>query len=188
MVLAVSDTTGELIGLFRMPDATVFSVDVAVAKSRNVIYFSSPDIKDIDTKDCPGPGPHELFDGLLLRKGTAITNRTLSFAAQPFFPSGIDGTAPGPFRRVFIDDSSELCTNGQQPSDQFPGRKNGIVFFPGSAPLYRNGTLVGGLGVSGDGVEQDDVVTAAGIAGAGFDAPPRSGPIRCSCAVSACRT
>ncbi|MFY8058579.1 MAG: heme-binding protein, partial [Planctomycetaceae bacterium] len=37
--------------------------------------------------------------------------------------------------------------------------QNGIVFFPGSTPLYRNGTLIGGLGVSGDGVDQDDVVT-----------------------------
>ncbi len=47
--------------------------------------------------------------------------------------------------------------------------QNGIVFFPGSLPLYRNGVLVGGLGVSGDGVDQDDFVTSAGAAG--FDAP-----------------
>src|SRR5262249_4124970 len=42
--------------------------------------------------------------------------------------------------------------------------QNGVVFFPGSAPIYKNlggtsRTLVGGLGVSGDGVDQDDVVT-----------------------------
>ena len=43
--------------------------------------------------------------------------------------------------------------------------QNGVVFFPGSAPIYIDGQLVGGLGVSGDGVDQDDVVTAAGIAG-----------------------
>ena len=40
--------------------------------------------------------------------------------------------------------------------------KSGIVFFPGSAPLYRGGQMVGGLGVSGDGVEQDDFVTFGG--------------------------
>ena len=44
-----------------------------------------------------------------------------------------------------------------------------MVFFPGSAPLYRNGQLVGGLGVSGDGVDQDDFVTAGGAAG--FEPP-----------------
>ena len=43
--------------------------------------------------------------------------------------------------------------------------QNGVVFFPGSTPLYVNGQLVGGLGVSGDGVDQDDVVTAAGARG-----------------------
>ena len=41
--------------------------------------------------------------------------------------------------------------------------QNGIVFFPGSAPLYRPFRgLIGGFGVSGDGVDQDDVVTAFG--------------------------
>jgi hypothetical protein len=44
-----------------------------------------------------------------------------------------------------------------------------VVFFPGSEPLYINGVLVGGLGVSGDGVDQDDYVTAGGAAG--FEAP-----------------
>ena len=38
-----------------------------------------------------------------------------------------------------------------------------------TAPLYQSGSLVGGLGVSGDGVEQDDVVTGGGSAG--FEAP-----------------
>ena len=51
-----------------------------------------------------------------------------------------------------------------------PTHRNGIVFFPGSAPLYKNdGTgkkvLIGGLGISGDGVDQDDFVTNAGAAG-----------------------
>ena len=47
--------------------------------------------------------------------------------------------------------------------------KSGIVFFPGSVGLYKNGLLVGGLGVSGDGVDQDDYVTSGGMVG--FEAP-----------------
>ena len=43
--------------------------------------------------------------------------------------------------------------------------QNGIVFFPGSVPLYKDGVLVGGLGISGDGVDQDDVVTFIGAQG-----------------------
>ena len=167
MVVAVSDREGRLIGLFRMPDATVFSVDVAVAKSRNVIYFSEPSVQTEDTLDCPGEDDcrEQAFPA-----GTAITNRTISFGSQSFFPSGIEGSlrgypppfAPGPFRKVFLDDSAMPCTNGHQPAAEFAGRQNGIVFFPGSAPLYQGGQLVGGLGVSGDGVEQDDVVSFAG--------------------------
>ncbi len=42
MVISVADLDGSLLGVFRMPDATVFSIDVATAKSRNVVYFSSP--------------------------------------------------------------------------------------------------------------------------------------------------
>ncbi len=166
MVLAVSDTNDKLLGLFRMTDATVFSIDVAVAKSRNVVYFSSPNIDPADTLDSPG-----LTDirGQAFKPGTAITNRTLSFGGQPFFPSGIDTSDPGPFRRAFLEDSAIPCTNGREPAN---GRQNGIVFFPGSAPLYRDGVLIGGFGVSGDGVEQDDVVTIAGTqADGGFEPP-----------------
>jgi hypothetical protein len=47
--------------------------------------------------------------------------------------------------------------------------QNGVVFFPGSAPLYLAGSLHGGFGVSGDGVDQDDVVTFMGQKG--FEAP-----------------
>ena len=43
------------------------------------------------------------------------------------------------------------------------------MFFPGAVPLYRNGILIGGLGVSGDGVEQDDFVSAS--AAEGLEAP-----------------
>ncbi len=46
---------------------------------------------------------------------------------------------------------------------------NGFQIFPGSVPLYKNGKLVGAIGVSGDGVDQDDLIAAMG--GAGFEAP-----------------
>src|SRR5262249_14501045 len=42
-VFAVTDNQGNIVGLFREPDATIFSIDVAVAKARNVSYYSSPD-------------------------------------------------------------------------------------------------------------------------------------------------
>ncbi len=46
---------------------------------------------------------------------------------------------------------------------------NGIQIFPGSVPIYRNGTLVGGVGVSGDGVDQDDMIGFLGLNNAGIN-------------------
>ncbi|HSR66348.1 MAG TPA: heme-binding protein [Acidobacteriota bacterium] len=152
MVIAVADLDGRILALFRMSDATVFSIDVAVAKARNMVYFSSPQRAPDDLPGVP--------------QGTAVTNRTISFGSQPFFPVGITGSSPGPFFDLYLQDLANPCSQGSDPSTEV----NGVVFFPGSVPLYRDGVLVGGLGISGDGVEQDDVVAAGGAAG--FEAPP----------------
>src|SRR5882672_5244044 len=42
MTIAVADLDGTILAIHRMPDATLFCIDVAVAKARNVIYFSAP--------------------------------------------------------------------------------------------------------------------------------------------------
>jgi len=46
---------------------------------------------------------------------------------------------------------------------------NGIQIFPGSVPLFKNGRLAGAIGISGDGVDQDDLIASMGSAG--FEAP-----------------
>jgi uncharacterized protein GlcG (DUF336 family) len=120
MVIAVSDLNGHILGLYRMADSTVFSIDVAVAKSRNVVYFSgSPDPQDL-----PGVTP-----------GTAVSNRTVGFMSQPFYPPGIDGTEPGPSFDLFLRDLVKPCGPN-------------VVFFPGSLPLYKDGWLVGAASAS----------------------------------------
>jgi uncharacterized protein GlcG (DUF336 family) len=40
---------------------------------------------------------------------------------------------------------------------------NGLQIFPGSVPIYRGSTLIGGIGVSGDGVDQDDMIAFLGL-------------------------
>ena len=40
---------------------------------------------------------------------------------------------------------------------------NGIQIFPGSVPIYRGNKLVGGIGVSGDGVDQDDMIALLAV-------------------------
>lgn len=155
MVIAVADVDSRVLGLYRMPDATVFSIDVAVAKSRNVAYFSAR-----------GIGTH-------VPANTAVSNRTIGFGAQPFYPPGIDSNVfnpqPGPwYQSLFVHDLTNACTQGDQLANP---NQNGIIFFAGSSPLYRNNDLIGGLGVSGDGIEQDDYVT---YHAAGEFLPPQS--------------
>jgi uncharacterized protein GlcG (DUF336 family) len=171
MVFAVADLNGDVVGLFRMPDATVFSIDVAVAKARNVAYYSSGRLQ-----------PEDQLPGVAI--GTALTARSFRYVTLPRYPEGIDGSPPGPFS--ILNDPGVNPSNGLnvgpplpasayqsvQGYDAFnPGtnfrdpankqNQNGVVFFPGSEPLYRGEVLIGGFGVSGDGVDQDDVVTVA---------------------------
>ena len=186
-VFAVTDRTGNVVGLYREPDATIFSIDVAVAKARNVMYYADPDqFQSID--HVAGVPP-----------GTAFTNRTFRYLGLPRFPEGIDGTNPGPFSQLNDDPfntsrTTGLLTGAPLPASAYqsvvgydsfnPGtnfhqqanvlNQNGIVFFPGSAPLYKQTAgggylLAGGFGVSGDGVDQDDVTTDAGQLG--FNVP-----------------
>ena len=150
MVIAVGDIDGTILGVFRMTDSTIFSIDVAITKSRNVVWFSTDGYVDL-----PGIPP-----------GTAVTNNTLYAGGQPFFPIGINDSQPGPFYETFLRDAAIPCRQGSQPRNV---NQSGIVWFPGSAPLYSGNSIVGGLGVSGDGVTQDDVVTFAGTTG--YEAP-----------------
>ncbi len=154
MAIAVADLDGAIIGLYRMADSTIFSIDVAATKARNMVYFSSAARTAADLNGVP--------------MGTAATNRTIGFGAQPLFPPGIDGSSAGPFFNLYQRDVANPCTQGFQVAGPNQNQ-SGIVFFPGSVPLYRNGTLVGGLGISGDGVDQDDFVAAGGSVG--FEAP-----------------
>jgi uncharacterized protein GlcG (DUF336 family) len=180
MVLAVADKDGTLLGVYRMPGATVFSIDVAIAKSRNTAYYASADLQ-----------PQDRVAGVPL--GTAFTNRTFRYLAVPKYPSGNASAAPAPFSILNtpgINPRTGLNVGAPLPASAFnstvlgydsfhpgtnfrattpAGNQNGIVFFPGSTALYVGRTLKGGYGISGDGVDQDDVVTFFGAAG--FSAP-----------------
>ena len=45
---------------------------------------------------------------------------------------------------------------------------NGLQIFSGGVPIYRdNDVLVGGIGISGDGIDQDDMIAFLGLDRAG---------------------
>ncbi|MGZ5553611.1 MAG: heme-binding protein, partial [Chthoniobacterales bacterium] len=139
-----------VLGAFRTGEATIFSWDVAVQKGRTAVGFSN------NTR--------------------AFSTRTVGFLAQSHFPPGIDPDGPGPFYLMQealsgfdpallpklipnLRPPAALAPPYVPPSSQFP---NGITIFPGGFPLYRNGVLIGAVGISGDGVDQDDIVGASG--------------------------
>ncbi|MDC8012360.1 GlcG/HbpS family heme-binding protein [Tahibacter soli] len=85
----------------------------------------------------------------LNQKGLALT-----LDGAPLAP------APTPGNPKPIDDVGFNCTG-------IPRLPNGITLFGGSFPIYRGGVLVGGVGASGDGTDQSDLVAFLGLHNAG---------------------
>jgi uncharacterized protein GlcG (DUF336 family) len=143
-VVANPDKAGEkpqILGVFRTGEATIFSWDVAVQKARTAIFFSNSQL--------------------------AMSARTVGFLAQKFFPPGIDGREHGPlfgFQEAVslkLRPASAIAA-GAPPFPGNPNLPNGITIFPGGFPLYRDGKVVGAVGISGDGVDQDDIIGISG--------------------------
>ncbi|HEX6716023.1 MAG TPA: heme-binding protein [Pyrinomonadaceae bacterium] len=193
VTIAVVDTAGVVLGIFRQQDAPVFGFDVAVQKARNAAFFSSANAAA--TLRAAGFGSYvdrAAADGLALDGTIAFSDRAVGFLHRPFFPDGIDNTAAGPFSTAIPGWSpfnvglqlDLIRTNflaalggGAVPCTSIPSLPNGIQIFPGSVPLYKNGVLVGAIGISGDGVDQDDLIAAAGANGFSPPAAMRSDQI-----------
>jgi hypothetical protein len=126
----------------------------------------------------------------------AYGDRSIGNLARPFYPDGINGMPPGPLSLPYnvwspFNDGLQLdlvlpdivaridgslppasgCTALPQgagaPATALHRLANGLQIFPGGVPIYRNGTLIGAVGVSGDGIDQDDMVAFLGLYNAG---------------------
>jgi uncharacterized protein GlcG (DUF336 family) len=134
------------------------------------------------------------FGAGALDGSVAFSARAIGNLSRASFPDGIDGTSNGPFsigpayatvfatglqldliignivqNVTFIRDSSQpdtagYCTGLPAMSSGQPALANGLQIFPGGFPIYRGDRLVGAIGVSGDGVDQDDLVGFLGLA------------------------
>jgi Haem-degrading len=121
-----------------------------------------------------------------LSDGLAFSARSIGNLSRPSFPDGIAGTANGPLSKPMVSWSPfnvglqlDLSINALTAAalgspavgcTGLPNLKNGLQIFPGGFALYRisggNAQLVGALGVSGDGVDQDDMIAFLGVANA----------------------
>lgn len=137
-------------------------------------------------------GPSALQDGI------AFADRSGGNLARPFLPDGLDYAGPGPLsvpiatwspfntglqldavidnvaaHLLFADgvnasDTDATCTSFNRTGTGITRVSNGLQIFPGSVPIFRNNTLVGGIGVSGDGIDQDDMTAFLGLHNAGL--------------------
>jgi uncharacterized protein GlcG (DUF336 family) len=132
-----------------------------------------------------------LNDAAALTGNVAYGNRSVGNIARPYFPDGEVGRPPGPLSRAIAQfnpfstglqsaliignlgahlnfvagvsaaDTAARCT--ALPAVGGSNRlANGIQIFPGSVPIYRGTRLVGAIGVSGDGIDQDDMIAFLG--------------------------
>ncbi len=144
-----------------------------------------------------------LADQNALTGGTAFAERPIGLLARPYFPDGQVGRPNGPLSRPIANfspfstglqsaliignlathigyvadgtpDTAARCTDSPAVANTGENRlQNGIQIFPGGVPIYRGNTLVGAIGVSGDGIDQDDLTAFLGL----FNAGARTGTI-----------
>jgi uncharacterized protein GlcG (DUF336 family) len=192
VTMSVVDTSGAVLGIVRAPDAPVFGIDVSLQKARTAVFFSSQAIAATLNSSSSADvrafyaAAQQFFDG------HAFSDRAIGNIHRPFFPDGQVGQPPGPLSRP-IDAFNPFSTGLQSAliqaevkahvgfiltgSADAPAQcgaavgvsrlANGMQIFPGSVPVYRGTQLVGAIGVSGDGIDQDDMTAFLGTHRAG---------------------
>src|ERR1700736_3785306 len=141
-VIAVTDREGFVLAVWvvRGGTATLDEVATAVSKAGTASFLSS--------------------------NQNAFTSRTAGFIIQQHFPPGVQFTPTGPLvgvglSNLFFSDINKFKGPGSVSSfSPTPGLTivpvigTSLDGSPGGVPLYKNGVLVGGVGVTGDGTPQ----------------------------------
>jgi uncharacterized protein GlcG (DUF336 family) len=132
-------------------------------------------------------------DPNLLTGTVAFGARSIGNIARPHFPDGEVARPHGPFSRAIEDfsplatglqaalvksnilqhalfveqlpfnDTAQQCTLVPPAPTGQRRLANGIQIFSGGVPIYRGNQLVGAIGISGDGIDQDDMVAFLGL-------------------------
>ncbi|HLL59885.1 MAG TPA: heme-binding protein, partial [Allosphingosinicella sp.] len=195
--ISVVDSAGAVLGLVRSPDAPIFGTDVSLQKARSVMFFSNARAA-ADLQANPDPDVSGYLQAIrtFLGNNSALTgqnafsDRAIGNITRPYFPDGEVGRPHGPLSRPIAEfnpfstglqsalvetnikthvgfilgaaaDAPQSCTNTGPLA-------NGLQIFPGGVPVYRGSQLVGGIGVSGDSIDQDDMISFLGTHNVGL--------------------
>jgi uncharacterized protein GlcG (DUF336 family) len=196
--ISVVDTSGAVLGIVRSPDAPIFGIDVSLQKARTAAFFSSAQAAaqieasaDADVRGFIQASRTFFGDNSAFTGQFAFAARSIGNISRPYFPDGELGRPPGPFSRPVTQfnpfstglqsaliegdvkahvgfvlggaDTPQTCTHT-------PRLANGIQIFPGGVPVYRGTQLIGAIGVSGDGIDQDDMISFLGTHNGGLRA------------------
>lgn len=157
--------------------------------------LTAPSVPDPRISDRVAQVRTFLDDPSALTGTFAFADRSGGNLARPYFPDGEVGQPPGPLsvpiaqfspfatglQETLIEDNllehvTHVVTGSADTArgctflpdaGNGPRLRNGLQIFPGSVPIYRGNELIGGIGVSGDGIDQDDMISLLGVARAG---------------------
>jgi hypothetical protein len=145
-----------------IPQPTALTDGSVAYSSRSIANLSRPFYPDGVEGRPPGPLSYPIDQWSVFKTGLELDldySQIALFVAFYLQQAGLtvtlDGNVLGP-----LTDSPRNCTG----INSIP---NGITLFGGGVPIYRNGVLVGGIGSSGDGTDQSDLVAFLGLHNAG---------------------
>ncbi|MGZ8252359.1 MAG: heme-binding protein [Methylophilaceae bacterium] len=136
-----------------------------------------------------------IFDG-----GNAFSTRSIGNISRPLFPDAT-GPAQGPisknmsiwspfntglqldlvYNKLVTAITQPVASIGDTSCTTLPAQSvvdNGLQIFPGGFPIYRGNTLIGAIGVSGDGIQQDEQIGYLGLMRASLTATNAPANIR----------
>ena len=159
-IIAVVDRVGNVLAVFRMNGAATKMI-ISPRTATGEISTRKVDAQGLEVEATMGAISKAVTAAYLSSSGNAFSTRTASMIVQEHFPPAPNtpGLESGPlfgvqFSQLPCSDLAARFTTGNAGSAAFIGPKRaplGLAADPGGLPLYKNGVVVGGIGIMADG-------------------------------------
>lgn len=159
-IIAVVDRVGNVLAVFRMNGAAT-RMFTSQRTATGEISPREVDAQGLEVEATMGAIAKAVTGAYLSSSGNAFSTRTASMIVQEHFPPAPNtpGLEAGPlfgvqFSQLPCSDLNARFATGNAGTGAFIGPKRsplGLAADPGGLPLYKNGVVVGGIGVMADG-------------------------------------